>query len=345
MKYLISFFVIFFSVFNVTFADYNLEKWSSDFVKKYSISMKNLDKNLTRKEFVEILYKWYWDYMIDKWIIIDYWNYKNIDNKKVFIDVDLNSDFWKKLCFFASNWAFSKKDKFNPNDLVDRKTFFIVMKNLWILNWIDDCKKLKICEKEVDNDTVFVKWTFLKYSSKILDKKLRVYYSKPSDYLKAWYLPYLKPKYSFPIAKQTLNWCYAFSAKNIIKYKNWENIDVAKTEKIIWKKWSELWSDELKNKFNENVSIRSNKYFNIDTLISSLQVWEPVAITYTLKYYSAKEKKDKFVSHIVAAYSFDEKWFWVAETVSWKRSLVSWNEIFDNSWKVKVNRMFNYYNE
>jgi len=340
---IIIFFILFFVSINNCFAWYKLEKWSEIIAQKYKISKKNLDKPITRKEFVEILYKWYFFYKKEKWIKINYDEYKKFDNNKIFKDIDLNSDFWKKINYFSYLWAFSKREYFDPNGIVTQKDFFTIMKKLKILFWMQNCKYHKICEKEIDEKTPFLKATYIKYVSKILDKNLRKYYKNPKDYIKAWYKPYLSSNYNFPLRWQTLNWCYAFSVRNILKYKNWIWVYVDKAEKLIWKNKKDLWNYYYMDKYNKIVHIKSKKYYNIDTLINSLQAWEPVSITYLLKYYSYKEKKYKKVIHVVAAYSFDEKWIWVAETVTNKRILLTWEKVFNKNWEVGLRRIFKYY--
>ena len=336
-------FLIFICCFNISNANYKLENASKLLVWKYNISTKNLDKQISRKEFVEILYKWYIDYKKNKWTIINYNDFKKIDNSKIFIDIDLDSEFWKKLNFFASLGAFAKNKYFNPNDKMTQKTFFIVMNKLWIIYSLQNCKYHKICERESDNKTLFLKWTYLKYVSKIMDKNLRKYYKTPNDYINAWYKPYLSPSYYFPIKWQTLNGCYAFSVRNILKYKHNIWIFIPKIENYIWKNKSSLWTYSTMSQFDKYAHIQKSMYYNIDTLFTSLQAWEPVAISYMMKYYSYKEKKYKFVPHIVAAYSFDEKWIFVAETVTNTRKRITWDRVFNNYWGVKLNRIFKYY--
>lgn len=345
MKKIIITIIFFFLIINTSFANYKLENWSLNLVQKYNISTKNLWKKITRKEFVEILYKWYFDYKKDRWVNIDYSNYRVLDNSKIFTDIDLDSTFWKKLSYFAWLGAFSKNEHFNQDDTMNQKTFFIVMSRLRIIYSLQNCKYHKICEREADEKTLFLKWTYIKYVSKIMNKNIRKYYSSPTDYINAWYKPYLSSNYSFPLRLQTLNWCYAFSVRNILKYKDWIWIYIPKAEKLIWKKATALWNYYSIDKFNKLSHIEINRYYNIDTLISSLQAWEPVSVSYMLKYYSWKDKMYKYVPHIVAAYSFDENWVWVAETVKNKRVLVTWDKLFRKNWYVALNRIFKYYYE
>lgn len=335
-------FLLLFS-FNQVNAWYKLEAGSLGLVNKYDFSQSNLDKQITRKELVETIYDWYKDYRTDRRLYVDYSNYTELDNSKYFKDVDLNSEFWKKLQYFAHLWAFSKNEYFSPNTWVDQNTFFIILKRLWIIQSLQACVSLRICEKEADNNTYFTTWVYYRYVSKIMDKSLRKYYLKPLDYINVWYKPYLETNYYFPLKWQTLNWCYAFSVRNILKYQYWTWIYIPNVEDYIWKQWEDLWNYYSMNQFDEVVNIKRKHFYSLDTLMNSLQVWEPVAITYKMKYYSYKEKKYKFVSHIVAAYSFDEKWVWVSETVSARRVRIPWEDVFNDWWWVKYNRIFKYY--
>lgn len=327
----------------LTQASYKLETWAKNFAQKYNINTYNLDKQITRKEFVETLYLWYPDYKKDRGVFVDMKNYNTLDNSKIFKDIDLNSEFWKKLSYFADKWIFAKNEYFNPKWVMTQKTFFIVMKRLRIMFSLANCKYHRICEKEADEKTLFLKWTYLKYASKIMDRSLRKYYSSPQEYINVWYKPYLSKNYYFPLKWQTLNWCYAFSVRNILKYKDSIWIYIPKIEKDIWKKWANLWTYPMMSKFDKYVHVDRRDYYHIDTLISSLQAWEPVAISYMLDYYSYKHRDYKQVPHIVAAYSFDKDGIWVSETVANKRKLVPWEKVFRKNWYVALNRVFKYY--
>ncbi|PZM83842.1 hypothetical protein DLH72_03240 [Candidatus Gracilibacteria bacterium] len=336
--------IIIFIIFpNIVFSNYNLENGSLDLVKKYNFSTKNLEKPITRKEFLESLSKWYSDYKAKKGVKIDYKNFEKIDNKKYFKDIDLNSEFGKKLQYFSGLGAFSKKEFFDEKGILTQKDFFNIMKKLGILNSLENCKNLKICEKEATKNNIFNKGTYLKYVSKILNPELRKYFSNPNDYIKAGYKAFLDKNYKFPLQKQTLNGCYAFSVRNILKHKNNLGIYVPKAEKIIGKNGNDLWNPKTMKDFNNVSKTEIEMFYDLDTLINSLQVGDPIAITYMLDYYSYKEKKYKKVPHIVAAYSFDKNGVWVSETVSNTRKNISWNEIFKENGKIKVNRMFKFF--
>ena len=97
------------------------------------------------------------------------------------------------------------------------------------------------------------------------------------------------------------------------------------------------------NKHDKIAHVSRWHFYHLDTLIHSLQVWEPVWVSYMLDYYSYKEKKMKQVAHITAAYSFDEKWVWVSETVAAQRKLVPWDKVINSYGWVKLNRIFKFY--
>ncbi len=341
MKKFILFWIIFLINFNISNASYTLENGSRYMVEKYWFSQKNLEKQMTKKEFVETMYAWYKDYKKDRWVNVNYNKIAKLDNKKYFKDVDLNSEFWKKLLYFVWKKWFKENEYFWLNDKVSQDMFFKVMSRLEILPSLSQCVKLKICEKEANKDTPFAKWTYYKYISKILDKNLRVYYSNLWDYIDAWYKPFLSTNYEFPIKKQTLNWCYWFAVRNILKYKYWVGVYVPKVESDIWKDPNKLRYPALMDEYDSLAHVDRTFLYNLDSLIAYLQQWTPVAVTYILTY-KDKTWADQKVRHIVSAYSFDKNWIWVSETVANKRLRVPYDQIFFKSWEVKISRMFSF---
>lgn len=343
MQKIFSIFLTFFLFFWFTHANHELENGSKKLVKEFNLNSYNLGKELTRKEFVETLHAWYQSYRKSRGLYVDYENYTQLDNKKYFKDVDLDSEFWEKLEYFAHLWAFSKNEYFDPKWTVDQKTFFIVMSRLKIMWNLQHCKNLRICEKEADDKTYFTKWVYYKYVSKIFYKELRKYYSTPKQYIDAGYKPYLKPNYYFPNASQTLNGCYAFTVRNILKYKHNIWVYIPRAEKYIGKEGKDLWKYPIMKEYDAITHVERKHFYHLDTLISSLQAGEPVWVSYMLDYYSYKEKKMKQVAHITAAYSFDENWVWVAETVAGQRKLVKWDKIINSYGGVQLNRIFKFY--
>ena len=73
MKKIISFLVISFVSVNFVSTEYKPENWSLNLIKKYNFDSKNLEKWLTRKEFLETLEKWFIDYKDSKWINKKFW--------------------------------------------------------------------------------------------------------------------------------------------------------------------------------------------------------------------------------------------------------------------------------
>ena len=67
---------------------------------------------MTKKEFVETMYAWYKDYKKDRWVNVNYNKIAKLDNKKYFKDVDLNSEFWKKLLYFVWKKWFKENEYF-----------------------------------------------------------------------------------------------------------------------------------------------------------------------------------------------------------------------------------------
>lgn len=335
--------IILFFLFPSVQANHELENGSKRLVEEFNLNSSNLWKELTRKEFVETLHAWYQEYRKTRGLYVDYQNYSQLDNQKYFTDVDLDSDFWEKLEYFAHLWAFSKNQYFDPEWTVDQKTFFIVMSRLKIMWNLQHCKNLRICEKEADEQTYFTKGVYYKYVSKIFYKELRKYYATPKQYLEAGYKPYLKPNYYFPLKVQNLNGCYAFTVRNILKYKHGIWVYIPKVDDYIGRAPTSLRTYPIMKEYDKKTHVTRKHYWSLDTLIHSLHAGEPVGVSYMLDYYSYKEKKWKQVSHIVAAYSFDEKWVWVAETVSGQRKRIQWDEIVNLYGNAKYNRFFKFY--
>lgn len=324
-------------------AGYKLDNGSKKLVERFELSTTNLSKEITRKEFVESLYAWYADYRTERNWYVDYDKYTQLDNLKYFKDIDLDSDFWEKLEYFTHLWAFSKNEYFDPKGTVNQKTFFVVMSRLKIMWNLQHCKNLRICEKEADDKTYFTKWVYYRYISKVFYKELRKYYSKPQDYLDAGYKSFLNSNYYFPLKWQNLNGCYAFSVRNILKHKHGIWVYIPQVDKYIWRAPTSLRTYPIMRKYDKTVHIQARKYWSLDTVMKSLQAWEPVSIVYWWDYTDWKTGQKKKVKHIVAAYSFDKKGLWVAETISAQRKLIPYDEIFNKNWNAKVWRIFKYY--
>ncbi|MCT4617513.1 MAG: hypothetical protein N4A38_04875 [Candidatus Gracilibacteria bacterium] len=339
-KFLLFIFLLISSV-SFVYSEYKLDNASLEIAEKYNFSKINLGEEPTRQEFIETLYKWYKDYKVLKNIKINYSKFKELDNTRIFTDVDLDSDFGKKLSYFTGVGAFAKNEKFNPEDKINYKTFFIVMKRLKIMYSVNGCKALNICENSTDINDKFMKGTYYRIIAKILDRKLRKNYYKPQDFIDLGYKPFLKPSYRFPILRQTLNGCYAFTVRNILKYKYGIGVYISKIEKYIEKPSSALWNWYYKDKYDKIVHIKKKNYSDSETFFTKLQQGEPLGIAYIFKYKNSKGE-DKTVPHRVAAYSFDSKGIWIAETVSNTRKRIPYNEVFNDYGSVKI-ASFNQY--
>lgn len=313
--------------------EYHLENAGKKVIQTYSLDASQLEKPLSRKELVRSLYEFYDDYQKTKWNKVSYEKIPEIDNTKYFKDVDLNSSFWKKLRYFVHKWAFEKKEYFSPNATIDRETFFKVFKKLHLIASKEDCKKLKICEVEMDDYSPFHKGIYYQYIGRLLYKDFRKYYTIPQQYIEAGYQPYLSPKFAFPNKKQSLNGCYAFTVRNILKYKHNIGINIDPLQTYIEKDPKKLWYNIDMENFNSNIQVTKKTYFSLDTLMNALKNGNPVWIRYTLKYTQNSEKKE--VPHIASAYSFDEKWVWIADTYSNKNILLPYDDFLqpDGSFK------------
>lgn len=342
-KIIISISIILLSLIHIgiSYADYIPENWSAEIIKKYWISDKYLEKTISRREFLEILYKWYKDYEANSWIQIDYSNIWQIDNSIYFTDIDLNSEFGKKLTYFANRKIFVTVSKFNPNDRITLNQFFIIMRRLGILYGMGNCKSLKICEMEMRSDWEFTKWMYLKYISKILDKSLRTRPTTPQEYINIWYKPFLNPKYKFPMKWKSQSSSYAYTVRNILSYKYGLWVLIANTENFIWTYPIDIRDYKLMQIFDANIHVIRKHYNNIESFFYYLQQWEPLWITYMYKKY---DKNWNIVenTHIVTAYSFDEIWIWITEPTENNYKRIAWDRFFYEYWFIKYNKMFQY---
>ncbi|MGB2111485.1 MAG: hypothetical protein ACPHY8_06875 [Patescibacteria group bacterium] len=62
MKKIILFSTIFVLSFSTIFANYQLEIGSENLVERFELNTQNLDKEISRKQFVETLHAWYETY-------------------------------------------------------------------------------------------------------------------------------------------------------------------------------------------------------------------------------------------------------------------------------------------
>ncbi len=261
-----------------------------------------------------------------------------LDNTQYFTDVTLDSDIGRALNFFAQEWIISKKSKFYPDAPFTQQHFFIVMDKLRVLFWKSNCVYHKICEKEITANTKFTKGTYYTYISKILDKSLRKYYRTPQEYRNHGYRPHLGPQFQFPIKQQSLNACYFFSVRNILKYKYGIGVYVNNTDQYLGRSKTSLTTTAIQDRFDQIAHVQKEYKTDVNSLITALQQGDPVAISYMLTH------RGKTYAHVATAYSFDKQWVWVAETVSNRRVHVPYSEFLSWSWKTKFRpfRLFYY---
>lgn len=277
-----------------------------------------------------VLSKWYPEY---KGIVIDY-STESIPDSALFLDMDLESDEGKALLYFVRQGAFDANTYFDPEGTFPQEHFFLVMKRLGVLSGLAQCKALRICDMETSVRSPFLKGTYLTYVSRILNKKLRAVRPRPDQYIKNNYKPYLSSDFHFPLKGQTLNGCYGFALRNILKYKFGIGVYVSKVEKYIGKKPTDLATFALQQKMDAVLHIYKEKKYHLQTLISSLQHGEPLAVSYAF-WYTDRYGKRKSVAHVVAAYSFDEVGVWVSETVTNRRIRIPYEDLFDAQGYVK----------
>jgi hypothetical protein len=149
----------------------------------------------------------------------------------------------------------------------------------------------------------------------------------PSEFIKAGYAPKLSPTYAFPLKKQSLNACYFYAVRNILKYKYGLGIYVSTVEKAIGKDPKALSGPADQKNFLNAVHAKIEESKDIAFLFDHLRDGDPVAISYLLPY-RAKDGSMKTVPHVAAAYSFDTEGIWVAETVSNTYVRVPYGDVF-----------------
>ncbi len=149
----------------------------------------------------------------------------------------------------------------------------------------------------------------------------------PDDFLRAGYEPRLPPTYVFPLKKQSLNACYFFAVRNILKEKYGIGIYVSSVEKAIGKDPKRLSTAADQRNFLNAVHAKVEESSDIGFLFDHLRDGDPVAISYMLAY-RAKDGSLKTVPHVAAAYSFDADGIWVAETVSNSFVRVPYGDVF-----------------
>lgn len=166
--------------------------------------------------------------------------------------------------------------------------------------------------------------------------------NNPAYYLERGYKPKLAPSYKFPLKLQTLNACYFFAVKNIISFKNKKSLNIKELEQKIKKDRTKISTTTDVNNFNKAAEIKAEKLRTLESFFKNVKQGEPLIVTY-MKQTTLKNGTKTEVPHIVAAYSFDEKGIWVAETISGKRIRIPYSSVFEKGkskynplWKVSL---------
>ena len=105
-----------------------------------------------------------------------------------------------------------------------------------------------------------------------------------------------------------------------------EGLDLLEVEKTIKKPRDVLWKRKYVDAFTAEYNIKLESFNDSETLFENLANGEPVTISY--KYYLDEEK---WVSHIVAAYSFDEEGIWVSDSLDGPKVRIPYSEVFEKN--------------
>lgn len=132
--------------------------------------------------------------------------------------------------------------------------------------------------------------------------------------------------YPFPFSPQYRNGCFAFAANHIVMYKYGLDIDLLEAEEKIDKSRDVLWEKKYIEKFLNEYDLEMEIYNDADNFFKFLAQGEPVMIQY--KY---PLEDDKWVGHLVAAYSFDDQGVWVSDSLENKNLLLDYDQVFDNT--------------
>jgi hypothetical protein len=138
--------------------------------------------------------------------------------------------------------------------------------------------------------------------------------------------PAIEIDYKFPISYQYENGCFAFAVNHVLKYKYDETIDLYEAEKIIDKPRYVLWNVEYITKFLNEYEIEMVWYKDSETFFKMLQIGEPLVIQYPYKV-----GENRYIGHLVAAYSFDDEGVWVSDSISGKYLHLDYSQVFGKS--------------
>lgn len=133
--------------------------------------------------------------------------------------------------------------------------------------------------------------------------------------------PLLDPQHPFPVYKQFLNGCYAFSIKQIMEYQYAIHLSMQEMELSVDKPRNKLWNKKYTEQFNNRANIHTLRYQNVDTLLSKLEKGIPVLLQYQIPHGTW------FIGHNAVAYSFDQDWLWIANPLYGTREHLAIKEI------------------
>ncbi len=138
--------------------------------------------------------------------------------------------------------------------------------------------------------------------------------------------PKIQPNYKFPVSVQYRNGCFAFAVNHILRYKYNLNLDLYEVEKKIAKPREELWKTNYVNAFITEYNLKMKWYRDAENLFDLLQKGEPVVIQY-----NHDLGNDKWVGHLVAAYSFDNQGIWISDSLDGKRKRLAFLKVFEEN--------------
>lgn len=138
--------------------------------------------------------------------------------------------------------------------------------------------------------------------------------------------PAIDVDFDFPISYQYENGCFAFAVKHVLEYKFDETIDLYEAEKIIKKPRSVLWDVDYITAFLNEYDIEMTWYKDVETFFRLLESGEPIVMQYPYKV-----GKDRYIGHLVAVYSFDDKGVFVSDSISGKHINIEYSLVFNQT--------------
>jgi len=143
------------------------------------------------------------------------------------------------------------------------------------------------------------------------------------EIIKSGIQPGIPTDYAFPKGYQYENGCFGFAVKYIVEYKFGAIIDMIEAEKTINKPRYELWTLNYIKDFLQEYGLELKWYYNADKFFQFLEEGNPLLIQY--KY---PVGKDRWISHFVAVYSFDDEGVWISQSVTNKHEKIPYRHVF-----------------